>query len=95
MSEPYMANTLYALPKDWGISKVLLTDECIEKLATKIAFAIGVVLFGKRDKAQMDEMETVVNCNLRENAELIAKILDADANGEVWKGEEDESNRTS
>lgn len=90
MSESYTTNTLYAIPKDWGFPKISLTDECIEKLATKIAFAIGVVLFGKRDKEPMDEMETVVHCNLKENAELIAKILDADVNGEVWRGGEDE-----
>lgn len=90
MSESYTTNTLYAIPKDWGVPKISLTDECIEKLATKIAFAIGVTLFGKRGKATMDKMETVAHCNLKENAELIAKILDADVDGEVWKGEENE-----
>lgn len=47
----------------------------------------------KFEPGAMDEMETVVHCNLKENAELIAKILDADVDGEVWKGEEDDFNR--
>ena len=34
--------------------------------------------------------EVVAHCNLKENAELISKILNADAERKVWRGEEDE-----
>ena len=33
-----------------------------------------------------DDEETVAHCNLKENAELIASILDCDASGEVYTG---------
>lgn len=36
------------------------------------------------------EDDVIVHCNLKDNAETIAKILDADAEGKVWRGEENE-----
>lgn len=38
-----------------------------------------------------DDEETVAHCNLEENANYIAAILDADADGEVWTPPKEET----
>lgn len=69
------------------LPKTELTDECIGKLATAIALAMGKMLFGDRARSA-EEDDTIVHCNIKENAELIAKILDADVEDRAWRGEE-------
>lgn len=69
----------------------ICANDIVSLLETALPWSDIVPLVRKRAKELLDccaigdgEGEVVAHCNLRENADLIAKILDCDVAGEVY-----------
>ena len=67
----------------------ICTNDIVSLLETALSWNDIEPLIRKRAKALLDccaigDGEVIVHCNLEENANLIAMILDADAEGKVW-----------
>ena len=64
-------------------------SDMVSLLETALSWSDIEPLVRKRAKALLDccaigDGEVVVHCNLKENADLIAKILDCDVAGEIY-----------
>ena len=67
----------------------ICANDIVSLLETALSWSDIEPLIRKRAKALLDccaigDGEVVAHCNLEENANFIAMILDADAEGKVW-----------